>query len=281
MTLLRTMTERGPRAVPRRGSDWAAPRFARGSLRCSRHKGGCDAARSGAERATASWLLAGPSPAAPDFPSLHCAPRRPRFAPTGHRPRAHDALVVFLDKDLGGAGKAVVGCASAATYAAPRSAGLRGLRVALRRRVGHTLVEHRAQRRCESSVAPARGRVCVAALAARAPQGTLRAAEGAASERRRAPGRGFASRSVSMRFGDPSGARSRDATDASLGTTSTKQGAIGQFILHAGGRCGPVRARTRVTERVPWCRTRALANRPARRRCPPATRPGRAGSSAS
>jgi len=81
-------TERGPRAVPRRGSDCAAPRCARGSLRCSLREGGCDAARSGAERATASWLLAGPPPAAPDFPSLRCAPRRPRFAPTGYRPRA-------------------------------------------------------------------------------------------------------------------------------------------------------------------------------------------------
>ena len=95
-------------------------------------------------------------------------------------------------------GKAAAGYAPAATYAAPRSVGLRGLRVGMRRRAGHTLFEHRAQRRCESSVAPARGRVCVAALAARAPQGTLREAGGAAFERRRIPGRGFAALGRSM-----------------------------------------------------------------------------------
>jgi hypothetical protein len=189
---MRATTERGPRAAPRRGSKWAAPRCARGALRCSRRKGGCGTARRGAERATTSWLLAGPSPAAPDYPSRRCASRRPILAPTGRRPRAREPLVVSVDAYLGVAGKAVVGCAPAATYAAPRSAGRRGLRVALRRRVGHTLFELRAQRRCDSSVAPARGRVCVAALAARAPQGTLRAAQGAAFERRRTPAPGFA-----------------------------------------------------------------------------------------
>ncbi|MCG3189138.1 MAG: hypothetical protein LKCHEGNO_01411 [Burkholderiaceae bacterium] len=130
-----------------------------------------------------------------------------RFSPPHKSPTpgtAHRAvtLMVLVDACHGGAGKAVVGCAPAATYAAPRSGGLRGLRVALRRRVGHTLFELRAQRRCASSVAPARGRVCVAALAARAPQGTLRAAEGAAFERRRIPGRGFAT--LSPRTGSAS-----------------------------------------------------------------------------
>jgi hypothetical protein len=89
------MTERGPRAVPRSGSECAAPRCARGALRCSRHKGGCGTARRGAERATTSWLLAGPSPAAPDFPLRRCASRRPIFAPAGYRPRAVETLVVF------------------------------------------------------------------------------------------------------------------------------------------------------------------------------------------
>src|SRR5512143_1279791 len=120
-----------------------------------------------------------------------------RFSPPHKSPppgTAHRAetLVVFDRACHGGAGKAGGGCAPAATYAAPRSAGLRGLRVAIRRRVGHTLFELRAQRRCDSSVAPARGRVCVAALAARAPQGTLRAAKGAAFERRRIPAPGSA-----------------------------------------------------------------------------------------
>ena len=37
-------TERGPRAVPRRGSECAAPRCARGALRCSFREGGCGTA---------------------------------------------------------------------------------------------------------------------------------------------------------------------------------------------------------------------------------------------
>ena len=127
---------------------------------------------------------------------LRCSPPHKSVPPgTAHRA---ETLVVLAHAGHGRAGKAVGGCAPAATYAAPRSAGLRGLRVALRRRVCHTLFELRAQRRCGSSVAPARGRVCVAALAARAPQGTLREAEGAAFERRRIPGRGFASLGRSM-----------------------------------------------------------------------------------
>ena len=78
------------RAVPGSGSCCRGRRCAPTALRCSRHKGGCDAARSGAERATASWLLAGPSPAAPDFPlrrsaSRRATSRRHRVPPTARR----------------------------------------------------------------------------------------------------------------------------------------------------------------------------------------------------
>jgi len=130
------------------------------------------------------------------LPSSRLAFSPPHKSPPPGTARRAAALVVLVDTCHGGAGKAAAGCAPAATYAAPRSAGLRGLRVALRRRVGHTLFELRAQRRCASSVAPARGRVCVAALAARAPQGSRSEAEAAAFERRRTPGRGFATHAL-------------------------------------------------------------------------------------
>ena len=132
---------------------------------------------------------------------LRCSPPHKSPPPcTAHRAAT---LAACIDPCLDSAGKAVGGCAPAATYAAPRSAGLRGLRVALRRRVCHTLFELRAQRRCGSSVAPARGRVCVAALAARAPQGSRSAAQAAAFERRRIPAHGFASldRLIDLRLG--------------------------------------------------------------------------------
>jgi hypothetical protein len=197
---MRATTERGPRAAPRRGSKWAAPRCARGALRCSRRKGGCGTARRGAERATTSWLLAGPSPAAPDYPSRRCASRRPIFAPTGRRPRARETLVVSVDAYLGVAGKAVVGCAPAATYAAPRSAGLRRLRVALRRRAGHTLFELRAQRRCAAASRPREGKFV---WPPSRPEHRRAAGRrpAAAFERRRIPGRGLASLGLGMHDG--------------------------------------------------------------------------------
>jgi len=190
-TLERAQTELGPRAAFRLGSECAAPRCARGPLRCSRRKGGCGTAVAALNAPRPHGVLAGPSPAAPDCPLRRCASRRPTFALAECRPRACDALFPSSNNTLVPS-KAGVGCAPAATYAAPRSAGLRGSRVAVRRRVGHTLFEFRAQRRCVSSVAPARGRVCVAALAARAPQGSRPEGTAAAFERRRIPGRGFA-----------------------------------------------------------------------------------------
>ncbi len=179
------------------------------------HDGSVAAARRLRCDARATRAAAVPPSAALNAPRTSRRPRRSgasgaglplaslRFSPphksptpgTTHRART---LAVFGDVCRSGAGKAAGGYAPAATYATPRSAGLRGLRVALRRRAGHTLFEHRAQRRCASSVAPARGRVCVAALAARAPQGSRSEAEAAAFERRRIPGRGFA-RSICAR----------------------------------------------------------------------------------
>src|SRR5262249_7782822 len=131
----------------------------------------------------------GPSPAAPDFPSRRCASRRPIFASTGYRPRACDALVVFVEACLRGAGKAVVGCAPAATYAAPSSA---ELMAACAQR---TLRPHA---RCDCSSAA--NEVSVASFATgheieqrREP---LAQRGAAASERRRTPERGFASPDV-------------------------------------------------------------------------------------
>jgi hypothetical protein len=126
-----TTTERCPRAVPRRGKEYAAPPCRRGALRCSRHEGGRGSARRGAARATTAWLLAGAAPAGLDVhgpacmpgrlaqrarvrrdscpsglaPSRRCASRRPIFAPTGYRPRSRDALRLFVDACHGGAGQ--------------------------------------------------------------------------------------------------------------------------------------------------------------------------------
>jgi len=72
--------------------------------------------RRGAGRAATSRLLAGAAPAAPHSPLLCCASRPPIFAPTGYRPRAHEALRLCDNECRGGVGNAVVGCAPAATW---------------------------------------------------------------------------------------------------------------------------------------------------------------------
>ena len=120
---------------------------------------------------------------------LRCSPPH-KSPPPGPAHRAA-TLVAFADACRGGAGKAGGGCASAATYAAPR-ASVDG------RESPRTLARLTSRPGMQAGpwnagLAPARGRVCVAALAARAPQGTLRAAKGAAFERRRIPATGFAS----------------------------------------------------------------------------------------
>src|SRR5688572_21812617 len=175
------------------GSYCRGRRCAPTSLRCSRHKGGCDAARKRRSRAAASWLLAGPSPGGAGLPlvPLRSSPRHKSPTPdTAHRA---PPLVVCIEEHLGGAGKAVVGCASAATLcgAEERRAGRVARRLEATRRP--YIVRAPGAAALRSSVPPARGRVCVAALAARAPQGSRPAGPTAVHERRRAPGRGFAS----------------------------------------------------------------------------------------
>jgi hypothetical protein len=179
----RALTERGPRAVPRSGSECAAPRCARGALRCSRHKGGCGTARRGAERATTSWLLAGPSPAAPDFPLRRCASRRPIFAPAGYRPRAIDALGLFVDACRGGgeqsrgrvcAGSDICGAEERKTHGRARSA-----------------LRHLTRRDCLSATTAGSAASFAAGRAAEHHREPLAQRGAAASERRRIPGRGF------------------------------------------------------------------------------------------
>jgi hypothetical protein len=121
-----------------------------------------------------------------------------RFSPRHKSPPADTAhrvvtLVAFDDARCGGAGKAGGGCAPAETYAAPRSAGLRRLRVALRRRAGHTLFELRAQRRCAAASRPREGEFVwpPSPPEHRWAAGLRRAV---AFERRRIPAHGLASR---------------------------------------------------------------------------------------
>jgi len=110
---------------------------------------------------------------------LRCSPRH-KSPPPGTAHRA-ETLVVFVDAVFGSAGKAGGGCAPAATLRGAEER--RGARVARRpeaTRRPHT-VRAPSAAALRSSVAPARGRVCVAALAARAPQGSRSEAEAAAS----------------------------------------------------------------------------------------------------
>jgi hypothetical protein len=119
-------------------------------------------------------------------PALRFSP--PHKSPTPGTAHRAAALALFAER-LGGAGKAAGGCASAATYAAPRSGGL---------------VAARAQR----ALRPPTRRDCLSGTTAgseasfsagheiehrRAPFAQRRAA---ASERRRMPARGFASLSM-------------------------------------------------------------------------------------
>jgi len=116
-------------------------------------------------------------------PALRFSP--PHKSPTPGTAHRAATLVVFGEKVLGASGKAVGGCASAATYAAPSSAE----RVAARASALRVLT-----RRDCSSVATAGSVASFSAGHAieqhREPSAQRRAA---ASERRRTPARGFAS----------------------------------------------------------------------------------------
>jgi hypothetical protein len=197
-------SERGPRAVPRQGlarrggryPEWA-PAVAVGAarrLRCGAR--GTRAAAmplaSGAERAAASWLLAGPSPDGAGLPlvPLRSSPRHKSPTPdTAHRA---ETLVVRIDENLGGAGKAAVGCASAATLCGAEHRRARGRARAARASTSDSrrLFEHseRSERR-EFRRGPCD----------RGAEGIRSEAEDAVHERRRIPGRGFASLGLCMR----------------------------------------------------------------------------------
>ena len=127
------------------------------------------------------------------------APTAPlRFSPPHKSPTpgtAHRAakFVVFVDNSHSGAGKVVDGCATAATYAAPRSAGLVAARASAHRVL--------TRRDCSSAA----NAVSVASFAtgheAEHHRGPFAQRRAAASERRRIPTHGFASRESSRRAG--------------------------------------------------------------------------------
>src|SRR4249919_410095 len=115
-------------------------------------------------------------------PALRFSP--PHKSPTPGTAHRAAPLVVF-DAEHGGAGKAVGGCASAATYAAPRSGGLVAARVSALRDL--------TRRDCPSGVSAANEASFATGHETehrREPGAQRRAA---AFERRRIPARGFAS----------------------------------------------------------------------------------------
>jgi hypothetical protein len=113
---------------------------------------------------------------------LACSPPQKSPPPgTAHRAATR---VVFLGEYLGASGKAAGGCASAATYAALRNAGLVVARVSALRSSDSSRLFERSERseRSEFRDGP-RDRV---------PEGSRPAGPAAAFERRRIPARGFA-----------------------------------------------------------------------------------------
>ena len=141
---------------------------------------------SGAERAAASWLLAGPAPGGAGLPlvPLRSSPRHK--SPTPDTARRAETLVVFVNACHGGAGKAVVGCASAATLCGAEHRRAHGGARAAR---ASTSDSRRLSERSERSErSEFRRGPCD-----RGAQGSRPAGPTAAHERRRMPGRGFAS----------------------------------------------------------------------------------------
>jgi len=177
------MTELGPMSVPRWGSDCAAPPCTRGSLRCSRPKGGCSTARRGAERATTAGpaLLCRTSPcvaallASPDSPQRATDPEPARRLWCSTR----NASGVLLAKPGSGVRRQ-------RHEAALRSAGPRWACASARASSSDSPRLFERSERSERS--EFRG-----ATSDRAPQGSRPAGPTAASERRRIPGCGFAS----------------------------------------------------------------------------------------
>ena len=176
------------RAVPGIGSYWVGRRYAPTSLRCSHHEGGCGTARRGAERATTSWLLAGPALQGRTSPCAAALLAAPQVAHPGYRPPRGTPRGVGR-RTSRCIGKAVVGCASAATLCGAEHRRARGRARAARASTSDSrrLFEHSERsERSEFRRGPCD----------REPEGSRPAGSTAAHERRRIPGRGFA-RSVS------------------------------------------------------------------------------------
>jgi hypothetical protein len=116
--------------------------------------------------------------------ALRCSP--PQKSPTPGTAHRADALVVFDHACHGGAGKAVGGCASAATSAAPSSAE----RMAAR---AQRALRDLTRRDCLSGATAGRAASFPAGHAIEQRREPLAQRGAAAAERRRIPARGFAS----------------------------------------------------------------------------------------
>src|SRR5688572_5370363 len=108
----------------------------------------------------------------------------PQVAPTGYHP-PRSTTEVFIDKTLGGAGKAVGGCASAATLCGAEERRARGRARAARASTSDSRRLFERSERSERSEFRRGPRD-------RAPQGSRPAGQTAVHERRRIPARGFA-----------------------------------------------------------------------------------------
>ena len=189
-------TELGPMAVlrlsaARRGGRCpvGAPTVAVGAARRLR----CDAriARAAAVPLAVALnapRLHGSSPVRPLWAGLPLALLRfspPHKSPPPGTARRAETLVVFADACHGGAGKAAVGCAPAATLRGAEERRARGRARAARASTSDSRRLFERSERSERSEFRRGPRD-------RAPEGILREAEDAVHERRRTPGRGFA-----------------------------------------------------------------------------------------
>jgi hypothetical protein len=194
-------TEQDSKVVPRRATAWRGGRYPvaaptgsvgpAGRLRC-----GARVTRAAAMPLAAALnapLLHGFSPVRPlrvrTPPRAAALLAAAQVAATGYRP-PRSITEVFVDNDLGGAGKAVVGRASAATLCGAEDRRARGRARAARAPTSDSrrLFEHseRSERR-EFRRGPRD----------RGPEGSRPAGPTAAHERRRTSGRGFASLGLS------------------------------------------------------------------------------------
>jgi len=116
-------------------------------------------------------------------PALRFSP--PHKSPTPGTAHRAEKLVVFADACHGSAGKAGGGCAPAATYAAPRNAGLVAARASAHRFL--------TRRDCSSIANAVSGASFATGHETEQHRGPFAQRRAAAFERRRIPARGFAS----------------------------------------------------------------------------------------